>query len=119
MIKNMNAVWVPKRTKDLGKMKAEEVADLVIVGIEEGAGKYVGMVGAYVCETSDGKLRVNVGSGLSDNDRANQLKIGTIISVMYKQKIQDKSGSQASLFLPRLQEVRFDKDVANTFEELK
>ena len=119
MIKNMNAVWVPKRTKDLGKMKAEEVADLVIVGIEEGAGKYVGMVGAYVCETSDGKLRVNVGSGLSDNDRANPLKIGTIISVMYNQKIQDKSGSQASLFLPRLQEVRFDKDVANTFEELK
>lgn len=119
MIKNMNAMWVPKRSKDLGKMKAEEVADLVIVGVEEGAGKYAGMVGAYVCETSDGKLRVNVGSGLSDTDRATPLKEGTIISVMYNQKIQDKNGGKASLFLPRLQEVRFDKDVANTFEELK
>jgi len=119
MIKNMNAVWVPKRTKDLGKMKAEEVADLVIVGIEEGAGKYTGMVGAYVCETSDGKLRVNVGSGFSDDERANELPLGTVIEVMYNQKIQDKNGGKASLFLPRFLSVRFDKDIANTFEELK
>ena len=119
MIKNINAVWVPKRTKDLGKMKAEEVADLVIVGVEEGAGKYVGKVGAYVCETSDGKLRVNVGSGFSDEERANELALGTVIEVMYNQKIQDKNGGQASLFLPRFLSVRIDKNVANTFEELK
>lgn len=119
MIKNINAVWVPKRTKDLGKMKAEEVADLVIVGVEEGAGKYIGKVGAYVCETSDGKLRVNVGSGFSDEERANELPLGTVIEVMYNQKIQDKNGGQASLFLPRFLSVRIDKNVANTFEELK
>src|ERR1035437_789564 len=39
MIKNMDAVWQPKRSKDIGKMKAEEVADLVVVGVEEGTGK--------------------------------------------------------------------------------
>jgi ATP-dependent DNA ligase len=122
MIKNINAVWVPKRTKDLGKMKAEEVADLVIVGLEEGAGKYAGKLGALVCETSDGKLRVNVGSGFSDEDRkeywSNQM-VGKVIEVMYNQKIQDKNGGQASLFLPRFLSVRIDKNIANSFDELK
>jgi len=119
MIKNINHLWVPKRSKDLGKMKAEEVADLKIVGIVEGTGKYVGMVGSYTCQTEDGILEVNVGTGLSDADRASPLELGTIVEVMYNQKITDKKTGNWSLFLPRLMQVRFDKNVANTFEELK
>jgi DNA ligase-1 len=119
MIKNIKAVWVPKRTKDLGKMKAEEVADLKIVSVQEGSGKYTGMVGAYICETSDGKLSVGVGTGLSDEDRKNPLSVGTVIEVMYNQLISDKKTGKHSLFLPRFMSVRVDKDVANSFDELK
>lgn len=119
MIKNMDHLWAPKRSKDIGKMKAEEVADLKIVGIVEGTGKYAGKVGSYICQTEDGILEVNVGSGLSDEDRASPLELGTIIEVMYNQKITDKKTGKWSLFLPRMMQVRFDKDVANTFGELK
>lgn len=122
MIKNMDSKWVPKRSKDIGKMKAVEVADLVIVALEEGGGKYQGMLGAFVCETSDGKLRVSVGTGLSDSDRgefANSAYIGRVIEVAYNEKIQDKKTEKWSLFLPRFLSLREDKFTANTLEELK
>ena len=122
MIKNMDAVWEPKRTKNIGKMKAYEEADLKIVALEEGGGKYAGMLGAFVCETSDGLLHVNVGTGLSDADRgefANSAMIGKIITVGYNEIITAKGKDQAALFLPRFICVRHDKDVANSFEELK
>jgi ATP-dependent DNA ligase len=119
MIKNMKAVWEPKRSKNIGKMKAYEEADLKIVGIEEGTGKNTGKLGAYVCETSDGLLRVNVGTGLSDIDRDNALAIGSIITVGYNEIITSKGKDKAALFLPRFICARFDKDVANAFAELK
>ena len=121
MIKNMNAVWVPKRTKDLGKMKAEEVADLLVIDTFDGNGKYTDMIGGFICETADGKLRVRVGSGLSDEERilSKSEFVGKIIEVMYNQVITSKDKDTASLFLPRFMGVRVDKTVANTFEELK
>lgn len=122
MIKNLSGKWVPKRSKDIGKMKASEVADLIIVGMEEGGGKYTGMLGAFICETSDGKLQVNVGTGFSDAERseyATSAMIGKIIEVGYNQVITSKGKEESSLFLPRFEGVRFDKKVANTLGELK
>jgi hypothetical protein len=119
MIKNMKGLWEPKRSKNIGKMKAEEVADLLVVGVQEGTGKYVGMVGALICETSDGLLHTNVGTGLSDADRNVKDYIGKIVEVKYNQLITSRSKDTASLFLPRFMSVRFDKDIANTLGELK
>jgi len=122
VIKNMKSKWVPKRTKDLGKMKAEEEADLIVVGWEEGTGKNAGLLGALVCETADGKLRVNVGIGFSFQDRVYLTAartIGRILTVKYNQLITDKKKETASLFLPRFIEWRGDKLVANTLDELK
>jgi len=119
IVKNIMHKWVPKRTNELCKLKAIETADLIVIGIEEGTGKYKGMVGSYLCQTSDGKMEVSVGTGLTDVDRANPLKIGTIIEVLYNEVIQSKGKDKASLFLPRFVDARFDKTVANSFEELK
>ena len=121
ILKNINAVWQPKRTKDLGKMKAEEEADLVVVGCNEGTGKYAGQMGSLVCETSDGLLNVNV-SGWSDNDRATLTEKNTkgkILTVMYNAIIDSRGRATKSLFLPRAVEFRSDKTVANTLAELK
>ena len=121
ILKNINAVWQPKRTKDLGKLKAEEEADLVVVGWNEGTGKYAGLMGSLVCETADGKLNVNV-SGWSDEERktltAKNTK-GRIITVMYNAIIDSRGRDTKSLFLPRVVEFREDKKVANTLSELK
>lgn len=120
VLKNINSVWVPRRTKDLGKIKAEEEADLVVVGWKEGKGKFIGQVGALDCETSDGIVSVNV-SGFTDDVRLTlgDSTIDKIITVRYNQKIQDKFTGKWSLFLPRFVCFREDKDVANSFEELK
>jgi ATP-dependent DNA ligase len=122
ILKNKNFKWEPKRVKGVGKMKAEEEADLIVVGYQIGTGKYAGMLGALTCETQDGLLRVNVGSGWSDEDRASltpENTLNKILTVKYNQKIQDKNGSKWRLFLPRAVEFRLDKNVANTLDELK
>jgi ATP-dependent DNA ligase len=122
ILKNINAPWVPKRSKDLGKMKAELDADLIVVAWEEGKGKYEGLMGALVCETSDGKVRVNVGTGFDDAARKELTEdktVGRIITVMYNAKITKKDSDIDSLFLPRFVEFRNDKDVANSSDEVK
>ena len=121
VLKNFNNVWQGKRVKSCGKMKAEETADLRVVGWVPGTGKYEGMIGALIVETECGKLRCNVGTGFSDDDRKKppEYYLGAIVEVMYNQVITSKGKDTASLFLPRLMQVRFDKDVANTLGELK
>jgi hypothetical protein len=119
ILKNIDSVWVPKRTKDLGKMKAEEEADLEIIGWEVGTGKNKNRMGNIICATSDRKLVVNVGIGFSDEDRDEEWPNGTIVTTKYNEVIKDKKSDTFSLFLPRFVERRFDKKVANSFEELK
>ena len=122
ILKNMNFFWVPKRTKDLGKMKAEEEADLLVVGWEEGTGKNKGKLGALVCETTLGLLSVNVGTGFSDEDRdkfTKKYSVGKIVTVRYNAIIDSKNKDTKSLFLPRFVGFRADKTTANSLEELK
>lgn len=120
--KNLNAVWQPKRTGDLCKFKAELTADLVVVEWEEGLGRNSGRLGALVCESSDGKIRVNVGSGFSDKQR-NQIKkedvIGRIVEVKYNARISKKTGEIDSLYLPVFLKFRdFEKTIANSSDEI-
>lgn len=121
ILKNKKGVWQPKRTKDLGKAKAEEEADLVVVKWVLGTGRNSKRLGNLVAETSDGKLRVAVGTGFSDEDREQSpdVYLDKIITVKYNQLIKDKNSDTWSMFLPRFIEVRSDKDIANSFGELK
>lgn len=54
MIRNMNALYVPKRSMDLQKLKEFHEDEFKIVGIEEGKGKLQGHVGAFNCVTKEG-----------------------------------------------------------------
>ena len=123
VIKNFNLIWEGKRVKGAGKMKAEEEADLVVVGIEEGEGKNAGRLGKFIMETSDGIVRVGVGVLRGDDSQRDEYftqdVIGQIATVLYNEKIQDERTGKWSLFLPVFVEFRLDKDTANTFEELK
>jgi hypothetical protein len=118
ILKDMSGIWEDKRVKTQVKFKAELDCDLRVVGIQPGTGKYEGMVGALLCESSDGVIQVDVGSGLSDDDRCRDDYIGKIVAVTYNARIKNKQGKQ-SLFLPRLIEVRLDKDEADSSEKIK
>lgn len=120
ILKSKDGIWEDKRSKTQIKFKGELECDLKIVDWEEGTGKNVGRLGALVCESSDGVIRVNVGSGYSDEQRDEYTKkvIGKIVTVKYNARIKDKSGVE-SLFLPVFIELREDKDKAESSKSIK
>jgi ATP-dependent DNA ligase len=120
ILKDGNGVWEDKRAKHQIKFKGELECDLKIVAIEEGTGKYAGMLGAIVCESADGVVKVNVGSGFTDAHRKNlgQEILDKIVAVKYNSRIKNKLGDE-SLFLPVFIELRDDKDVADNSKVIK
>jgi hypothetical protein len=121
ILKDVRAVWEDKRAKHLIKFKGELECDLKVVDIQPGTGKYTGMLGALICESDDGVLKVDVGSGFKDLDRINftsESIVGKIVSVKYNARIKNKQGEE-SLFLPVFIEVREDKDIADSSKVIK
>ena len=120
ILKKSDSIWKDGTSKDMLKIKAVLDADLLCVDVEEGSGKYKGKVGALVLETSCGRLRVKVGTGLNDLDRAKPFDfyVGKVIEIQYNEFIKSKSKSTDSLFLPRFVEVREDKNTATSYEEI-
>ena len=121
ILKDMYAPWENKRSKSLIKFKGELECDLKIVGVEDGTGKYEGMLGALVCESEDGVIKVNVGSGFSDEDRKKIKKqdvVGKVVVVKYNARIRSKHEGE-SLFLPIFVEIREDKDKADSSGAIK
>ena len=120
IVKKLDTMWKDGTSKDMVKIKAVLDADLLCVDVEEGSGKYKGKVGALVLETSCGRLRVKVGTGLNDLDRAKPFDfyIGKVIEIQYNEFIKSKSKTTDSLFLPRFIEVREDKNTATSYVEI-
>jgi hypothetical protein len=121
ILKDGNGVWEDKRSKTQIKFKGELECDLKIVAVEEGSGKAVGMLGAIVCESADGIVKVNVGSGFNDAQRKQYWKenlVDKIVAVKYNSRIKNKVGEE-SLFLPVFIELRDDKDVADNSKVIK
>ena len=122
ILKNLESPWEAKRAKHQVKFKGELECDLRCIDWEEGTGKNVGRLGALVLESDDSTVRVSVGTGFSDADRANLTRekvIDKIIAVKYNERIQDKNSSQGSLFLPVFLEVRLDKTTADVAKNIK
>tara|TARA_R110000796_G_scaffold34020_6_gene87971 strand:- start:16934 stop:18238 length:1305 start_codon:yes stop_codon:yes gene_type:complete len=121
ILKDGSGPWEDKRAKHQIKFKGELECDLKIVAVEEGTGKYEGMLGAIVCESADGVVKVNVGSGFNDEHRKTLKEkdlLGKIVAVKYNTRIQNKSGAE-SLFLPIFVEVREDKTDADNSKDIK
>ena len=126
ILKAGTAPWENKRVKHQLKFKGELECDLQIVDVQEGTGKYVGMLGAIVCQSGsdDGKtVTVSVGSGFSDDHRINLWNIrnellGKIVALKYNSRIKNKQGGD-SLFLPIFLEIREDKTDADNYKEIK
>jgi ATP-dependent DNA ligase len=122
ILKDVTEVWENKRAKHQIKFKGELECDLRCIGWEEGTGKNAGRLGALVLESVDGAVKVNVGSGFSDDDRNSITafnSVGRIVTVKYNARINDKSTGQGSLFLPVFIEFRSDKFTPDSDKDIK
>jgi len=75
-----------------------------------------------VLESDDGVVKVNVGSGFTDEQRDKYTReetVGKIVAVKYNARIQDKKTLQHSLFLPVFLELREDKAIADASSSIK
>ena len=119
MLKSSDLFWKDHKTTKGVKLKLEVDVDLEIVGYTEGKGKNASTFGSISMQTRDGLLKVDV-SGMTDDLRLyvhlNRDKLlGTIATVCSNDVTKTEP---ASLFLPRLVELRTDKTVADSFEEV-
>jgi len=122
ILKDITQGWEDKRVKHQVKFKGELECDLLCMDWQEGTGKNVGKLGALVLTSADGVVKVNVGSGFTDEQRDKYTKkntVGKVVAVKYNARIQDKKTGQTSLFLPVFLELREDKTDADVSTDIK
>jgi DNA ligase-1 len=112
MLKDPEAPYECKRSVAWLKLKPFIEVSLEVTDVEEGTGKNVGRLGAFVCSgMDDGKLiTVNCGSGFSDDNRVEFWNsrsdvIGNIVEVRADAITQNQDGTY-SLRFPRFKGFR-------------
>lgn len=109
---NLDVPYKRKRHSGILKVKRFYTMDLRVVSIEEGEGKYVGMLGKVNVEFN-GNV-VGVGSGFTDEQRIKYWEdkdylVNKIIEVKYKEVSTDKKTGLQSLQFPVFVCEKFDK----------
>ena len=95
VVREPNVPYERKRSKNALKYKKFKDAECEVTAINAGTGKYAGLMGSVTCKslgaagsTPDEQIphgvKFKVGSGFSDEERANPPKIGSIITYKYQ-----------------------------------
>ncbi len=92
IVKLRKGPYQRKKSRNWLKIKAKETVDIVITGKYEGEGKYVGMLGGFLCDYNG--VEVRVGGGFTDAERASlwgQDNRGRMIEVEFHEETPDGS----------------------------
>ena len=95
VVREPNAPYERKRSKNALKYKKFKDAECEVAAINAGTGKYAGLMGSVTCKSLGATgsnpdeqiphgVKFKVGSGFSDEERANPPKIGSIITYKYQ-----------------------------------
>eukprot|EP00747_Dinoflagellata_sp_TGD_P096370 gnl/TRDRNA2_/TRDRNA2_166822_c0_seq1.p1 gnl/TRDRNA2_/TRDRNA2_166822_c0~~gnl/TRDRNA2_/TRDRNA2_166822_c0_seq1.p1 ORF type:complete len:325 (+),score=78.91 gnl/TRDRNA2_/TRDRNA2_166822_c0_seq1:137-976(+) len=84
MLRRPGSVYEHRRSKTLLKVKTFFDEEAQVVGHEAGHGRCAGSCGALICKSPDGRS-FKVGSGLSDEQRRNPPKVGSVITYRYQE----------------------------------
>lgn len=94
MLRKPKSIYAKTRSDTLLKLKKFLDDDAIVIGYEKsevstiGKSHLIGSVGALVCKNKNG-IQFKVGSGLSDNQRLNPPKIGSVITYKYQELSND------------------------------
>ncbi|MDO9281539.1 MAG: DNA ligase [Methylotenera sp.] len=100
MLHQADAPYITGRSDVLLKLKLQNDAEATVVAHTAGRGKYTGKLGALVVETSEG-IRFKLGTGLSDAQRENPPKIGSLVTYTYRDKTANGKPKFASFLRVR------------------
>ena len=114
MIKDVDAPYECKRSNFMSKAKPFIEVSLEIKDTEEGTGRNAGKLGALICEGKDDDkfIRVNVGSGLTDDNRDTfwadrESLVGQIVEIRADAITQNQdTENEWSLRFPRFMRFR-------------
>jgi ATP dependent DNA ligase domain len=124
VVKLPDMLWKDGTSRNQVKLKNKFTVELKITGFLEGTGKNKDLFGAISCESSDGKLLVNVSSsGFTDKHKKEisdnrDSYIGKIMSVTAN-SIMRNTDKAHSLFLPVFEEFRLDKNEADSYQRIE
>ncbi len=82
MLQHRNNQYVAGRTNQLLKLKQHQDAEAIVIGYEEGNGKYQGQMGAVWVKTASNET-FKIGSGFTDQQRKSPPAIGTTIQYRF------------------------------------
>lgn len=139
ILKDHSAKWNSGTSRKQIKFKAEKDCELEISNVLFGDTdtKFEDCIGRLECISSDKKLKVYVGSGLSEAQRGivdsingepiirkdiadyMQSLIGKIVTIRFNEVITNKKDKTYTLYLPRVIEFREDKSEADTLKYIK
>ena len=96
VVREPNAPYERKRSKNALKFKKFKDAECEVIAVNKGSGKYANFAGSLTCKALGGKddkekagepkegTIFKIGSGLSDEQRTNPPKIGSIITYKFQ-----------------------------------
>lgn len=120
ILKDNKGEWKDGTSKFQLKLKSAFEVDLKIVDILPGNefSSCAGVMGSLMLESSDGEVKCKVGTGFTYEQRKemwdNKDKyIGKIVAIVANKLTKDKS-----LYLPRIVEIRTDKDYADSYKQI-
>jgi len=115
MLRHPKIAYEFKRSDSLLKFKFFNEADLTVMEMVEGSGKYEGMLGALVCSgVIDGKyIETEVGTGFTDEQRNEfwlnkDVLIGRLAEIKFQEISSDATG-KFSLRFPVFLKFKFDR----------
>lgn len=114
IINNKNSPYEAKRSKFRARIKEIYPAELRIVGFNVHS-KRDDWVGSFQLESDCGNIKVNTGSGLTEEQMARYFKDfdkinGSIMEIKYNKVIPNANKDGYTLFLPIIMKERFDKN---------
>ncbi|MDP2419397.1 MAG: DNA ligase [Hydrogenophaga sp.] len=83
MLHRDDALYRALRSDDLLKVKTHEDAEARVVGQVPGQGKYVGLMGALLVQTADGR-QFRLGTGFTDAQRQNSPAVGAWVTYRFR-----------------------------------
>lgn len=116
MIKDPGGLYTFKRNKAWQKFKPFDSADLMVVNVIEGKGKYAGMMGAIACQGvhDDKYIETEVGSGFTDEQRSHIWRnpsdyLGRTVEIKFQEITKAEKSDHYSLRFPTFTRMRTDK----------